>query len=196
MPARKPAGLITRAETKAKKAARIAHESALKPRRDLSANAPARLAGHEVAAATWRRMMRVYNELEAQVVTMMDQDLLIDYCILTEQVGELDELRASSFAAWKHINNSWPTIEGTLFGKDLIDAIAKLQDAFTDVVKLDGRVDRKRALLLQLRQSLYMTPRARAGAAPKEKEVVAPPDEMEKLLNNAGIFVAGQDEGK
>jgi hypothetical protein len=37
------------------------------------------------------------------------------------------------------------------------------------VVKVDGRVDRKRALLLQLRQSLYLTPRSRAGVMPKSK---------------------------
>ena len=184
MPARKPAGLRNRAETKAETAARIANEAALEPERGLSVQAPARLKDHKVAQAAWRRLMRIYGELQATVVTRMDMDLLVDYCILMEQVGELDELRAASFSAWKKLDERWTTIEADLAGKEFLTAIAQLQSAFTDVVKLDGRVDRKRAFLLQLRQSLYLTPRARAAAVPTKKEKPIPPDELEQLLDD------------
>jgi hypothetical protein len=184
MPARKPAGLRNRAETKAEKAERIANEAALEPERGLSVQAPARLKDHPVAGAAWRRLMRTYGQLKATIVTRMDMDLLVDYCILMEQVGELDELRAASFAAWKKLDERWTEIEGEFKGKDLLTAFAQLQSAFTDVIKLDGRVDRKRAFLLQLRQSLYLTPRARAAAVPAKKEKPIPPDELEQLLDD------------
>ena len=196
MPARKPAGLRNRAETKAAKAARIANEAALEPERGLSVQAPARLRDHPVAQATWRRMMRTYGELQATVVTRMDMDLLVDYCIITEQVTELDELRKASFAAWKKLDGKWSTIEADLSGKDLLTAIAQLQSAFTDVIKLDGRVDRKRALLLQLRQSLYLTPRARSAAVPAKKQKPEEPDDLEKLLDDVDSFVNGKQDGK
>jgi len=64
------------------------------------------------------------------------------------------------------------------------------------VVKLDGRVDRKRSLLLQWRQSLYLTPRARAGAAPAKKEKEEAPDPLEMLLNDVSDFVNGAGDGK
>lgn len=220
MPARKPFGLHTRHATKAEKAQREARESSVTPERELSVNAPARLKGHEVAAAAWRRIMRTYAELEGVIVTRLDQDLLVDYCILMEQLVEMDEMRKSSADIHKLILAKMARIEtqrkeiakslrgasteeaSVLLAKDEelenqhLDLALRLSTAFDTILKLDSRVDLKRSKLHTLRQSLYLTPRARAGAAPKEKEVQAPPDEMEKLLNSAGIFVAGQDEGK
>ena len=110
MPARKPAGLRNRAETKAETAARIANEAALEPERGLSVQAPARLKDHPVAQAAWRRLMRMYGELQATVVTRMDQDLLVDYCMLMEQVVERDNARA----ALKRVrrNKGSPGIDG------------------------------------------------------------------------------------
>ena len=158
---------------------------------------PARLFGHDVAAECWRRAMRAYGQVEATVVTQMDMDLLVDYCILTEQVTELDELRKASLAQWKRLNDNWAQVEKEVFGKELLQAVIALEHAFTDVVKLDGRVDRKRALLLQWRQSLYLTPRARAGVAPAGKEKEEPLDPMEQLLGNVTEFVnSGKDDKK
>lgn len=73
-----------------------------------------------------------------------------------------------------------------------VELASKCLDAFEAVVKLDGRADRKRDLLFKLRQSLYLTPRARAGAAPDKKEeepkVVDP---LEALLDDVNDFVNG-----
>jgi hypothetical protein len=57
------------------------------------------------------------------------------------------------------------------------------------VVKIDSRVDRKRALLLQQRQALYLTPRARAGAIPVQKQAEEPADDMDQLLSEVTRFV-------
>lgn len=169
----------------------------MQPRRDLPVDAPARLAGHEIASATWRRMMRQYNELEAQIVTRLDQDLLIDYCILMEQLAEMDEMRQSCMEIWKLLEKRRVEIQAEDPEKAIDLAVSALH-AFDDIAKLDSRVDRKRTLLHKWRQSMYIDPRARAGAAPKEKEKEQPMDEMEKLLGNVTQFVnsGSQDEGK
>lgn len=191
MPAKKPISLHNGHATRGEKEARVAREEALSPDGDLPMRVPSRLFGHEVAAECWRRVMRAYSQVEATVVTQMDMDLLVDYCILTEQVAELDELRKASFASWKKLDDGWAKVEEELHGKELLQAVIAMQQAFNDVVKLDGRVDRKRSLLLQLRQSLYLTPRARAGVAPAKKEEAAPLDPMEQLLGQVTEFVNG-----
>jgi phage terminase small subunit len=183
MPARKPAGLINRAETKAKRAARVDGEQSLTPEKSLPMRPPARLLGHETAVATWRRTLRTYGEIEAQVVTRLDSDLLVDYCILMEQVHELDEIRQTAYKVWKTIKASWARIATTGDADEIGKKAQELAAALSEIVKLDGRGDRKRALLLQLRQSLYLTPRARAGAAPKKKEEEQPLDDMDMLLS-------------
>lgn len=216
MPARKPSALINRHETAAEKRERAAKEAALRPVKCLPVDAPTRLAGHPIAEKVWRRMARLYNEIEGEIVTRLDMDLLIDYCILIEQVGELDQMRKAAFQAWladgvaldratqKAMKAQAEAERAARLAKEageeipmgLFDQVAKLEEqaielaakavnAFEAVVKLDSRVDRKRALVLQLRQSLYLTPRARAGAAPTPKEPEEQPDELERLLDEA-----------
>jgi phage terminase small subunit len=48
---------------------------------------------------------------------------------------------------------------------------------------MDARLDGKRKLLHTLSQSLYLTPRSRAGVAPEQKEPEHDDDPMDKLLN-------------
>jgi hypothetical protein len=210
MPAKKPAGLITRAETKADKAARIAREDALKPSRELPKRPPTALAGHKVAQATWRRSMATYLDLEASIVTRLDLDLLVDYCLLMEQVTQLDEIRGAAYQAWSEINRkfnelcaagkpdkekktvSMETVQPPT-AEELGKMATRLQAAMTAVKDIDGRADRKRSLLLQLRQSLYLTPRSRAGTAPVSRED-APEvvDPMEQLLGQVTSYVNGE----
>ena len=184
MPAKKPAGLIVRAETKAVRKERADGEAALKPREPLPIKPPARLAGHPAAGALWRRMIRMYSGLAAEIVSNLDQDMLVDYCILYEQSVEMDNLRT---AARKNYNKSQRTLDRK--AKDeTVDAkvFIKLQNSVNwsldEIIKLDARVDRKRSLLHTLRQSLYLTPRARAGFVPPEKPPEKPKTDMEKIL--------------
>jgi phage terminase small subunit len=202
MPARKPAGLRNRAETKAETAARIANEASMEPERGLSVQAPARLKDHQVAQATWRRMMRTYGQLKATVVTRMDIDLLVDYCLLMEQLQELDRMRKVAYQLWLELGKRHDKIlqeskqiedpsSVETKEEEAIKLATKVIDAFYAVVKLDGRVDRKRDLLLKWRQSLYLTPRARSAAAPEKKEKPEPVDPLETLLDDVSDFVNG-----
>jgi hypothetical protein len=185
MPAKKPASLIVRAETKAMRKKRADGEAALQPREPLRLKPPARLTGHPVASALWRRMIAMYNGLGAEIVTRLDQDMLVDYCLLEEQSGEMDRLRA---AAMKNYAKAQKTLDRKFKDEDVdLKLFIKLSDSvnwsLSEIVKLDARVDRKRALLHDLRQSLYLTPRSRAGVAPPEKPPEKPKTEMSKLID-------------
>lgn len=220
MPASKPSALVVRHETAAEKRARGEREAALRPDRGLPLDPPTRMCGHPVAEKTWRRLVRLLNSLEGEIATRLDVDMLIDYCILVEQVGELDQMRKASYQTWlaagvaadraktraekAQAEAEREAKSAQAAGEDipvgLFDQVTRLEEkavelasqavnAFEAVVKLDSRVDRKRALLLQLRQSLYLTPRARAGTAPAEKEKPEEPDELEQLLNEANDVI-------
>lgn len=179
MSARKPQSLKQRHDTKADKEARLAAEAAFKPARPLPKEPPPQLAGHDVARATWRETMRTYGELEAQVADRLDLGLLIDYCLLVEQVGEMDKVAAIARAAVAKTDEDESETWSTLQAIDM-------------VVKLDARTDRKRALLLQMRQSLYLTPRSRAGVQPPRKEAPEPEDELERLLKGVDLGTHGK----
>lgn len=145
----------------------------------------ARLNGHKVALEVWRRVMREYNMVDAKIVTRLDIDLLIDYCMLMEQLSEIDRMRGVSYQVWLQLSERRTELQNE--GED-IAAVAmalKVVGAFDAIVKLDARADQKRKSLLGLRQSLYMTPRARAGTAPKGKDEKPVEDAFEKLLNES-----------
>jgi hypothetical protein len=192
MPARKPSSLINRHETAEERAEREERDAALRPNRALPQNPPASLRGRKTAEVVWRRLIRMYGELEAEIITRLDMDLLVDYCILAEQVSELDAMRKAAMSQFELLD----TLRKKYIDEGKIESAvvtgAKMEATFEDTLKLDGRVDRKRDLMFRLRQSLYLTPRARAGTAPKgkdkEAEVVDP---MEALLGEVNTFVNG-----
>jgi phage terminase small subunit len=182
MPAPKPVGLHTRHATKPEIEQRAAQEEALTGGTKLPAM-PARLKDHPVAQATWRRMKREYDKVEAVVVTRLDMDQLIDYCILEEQKSEIDQMRRAAYDSMLVLAKELEKLrkKGDIEGAAKV--ASRVIDATNEVVQLDSRADRKRDLLMKLRQSLYLTPKARAGAAPKTKLDEPPEDPFEQLLN-------------
>ncbi len=196
MPASKPSNLIKRHETAAEKSARESAENAMNSGRQLPQEAPARLTKHKVAAKAWRSMMREYNAIEGQIVTRLDQDLLIDYCILVEQADEIDRLRKSAFMIWEKLGKAYANAIMENHPEEAVQLMGDINDSFENIIKLDGRADRKRALMLQIRQSLYLTPRSRAGAAPDPKEKEEPKDALEKLLDEANEIINGGQGAK
>jgi hypothetical protein len=189
MPARKPAGLSKRHSTKAERKAKTAAESAMTPKAELPAKPPAALTGHTVAAKLWKQTINMYGDLDAQIVSMLDQDLLIDYCLIVEQLGEMDQLRTDAMKSWERAETTIKKKAKIADGKEFVRMLMALNHAFDEITKLDARVDIKRKLLLQLRQSLYLTPRSRAGVAPAEKPPEKPKSDMEKLLDEDEVEV-------
>ena len=183
MPARKPQSLITKHETSAEQAQRARRESQFRSKHQLSNNPPARLKGHKAAAAAWRRIMHLYNEIQGEIVTRLDIDHLVDYCLLLEQLSRIDIMSDVAYKAWLQLAGEHERlIEAGKPDEAILMAIQVL-GAFDAVTKLDARADRKRDLLLKWRQSLYLTSRSRAGVVPAQKMPVEPPDELTRLLD-------------
>lgn len=195
MPARKPKALIVRHETAAELQAREESESRLRPARQLPTNAPAALKDMKVAAETWRRTMREYNSAKGEIVTRFDLDLLLDYCVLAEQVAELDQMRSDARQLYKYLikKNKEMRDEGQVAESVMMSD--KIQSMMDHIIKLDSRVDRKRDLMFKMRQHLYLTPRSRAGVAPEQKRKEKEVDPLEAFLNEVTDYVnEGQDD--
>jgi hypothetical protein len=67
--------------------------------------------------------------------------------------------------------------------KDYLGALFQANALLQRYQGMDARLDGKRKLVFTLAQAMYLTPRSRAGVAPKQKEEEQPKNEMEELLN-------------
>lgn len=183
MPAKKPAMLITRAETLADQQARINSEIAMSPKTKLSTRPPARLKGHNIASEAWTRLLKLYKAIDGELANAFDESLLIDYCMVIEEEQEL----SNTFALMKDQINDMQKIADVLkrdssLPKEHVRKFQNLIYGARDVLlKTDARRDGKRKLSHLLGQALYFTPRSRGGVPPPEK-VTQLMDEMSKLL--------------
>lgn len=189
MPAKKPASLSQRHDTKADRAARADAESAVRPRTVLSADPPAALHGRALASSTWRRLLELQAETKAAqdgapLITAFDADLLIKYCVLEEELVELAKLRA---LIQKEYESQLKTVQKMKPDKDTQKDYLHLWDVvnalFARFQGVDARLDGKRKLQVSIAQSMYLTPRARAGVPINEAPPTAPESAMEKHLN-------------
>ena len=183
MPAPKPSTLSQRHDTKADRAARTAAESAMAPKTQLSSKPPERLRGHVTAQSVWKRIVALYQELDGEIATAFDADLLTKYCLLQEEVIELEKLRAEMMTdykdqhkAAKKIKPNPETLKDWLAMWTVVNALGQKFQG------LDARLDGKRKLMLSIEQSLYLTPRSRAGVTPPTKPPEDAPSEMDDIL--------------
>lgn len=185
MPAKKPADLVVRADTKANRGRRAEGEAAITPKQPLDQRPPAQLTGR-IARAIWEQTVSMYFTLDARIVSLLDQGLLMDYCIACEQLAQIDELRATSMTNYTQMQTS---LDKVLISKKEIDPklltrmVNAVNRSLDEIIKLDARADRKRALLHTFRQSLMLTPRSRGGVNPDEKKAEAPKSELDKLID-------------
>jgi len=115
--------------------------------------------------------------------------------VLAEQVHELDGMRATAREIYKNLSKLYSQFMKNNQETDALLMASKVTSAFDAVVKLDGRVDRKRDLMFKMRQHLYLTPRSRAGVAPSQKEREKEVDPLEAFLNEVTEYVNdGQNE--
>lgn len=189
MPAKKPASLINRHETEAERQAREQREAALRPGRGLPAQAPTQLDNRKTGQAAWRYLMRRWGEAEGEIVTSLDLHLVINFCMAVDQLSQLNVMRDAAYDAWLIIAGDQQKAVEEERADDAVLLAIKVVGAFDAVLKLDSRIDRKMDLLHKLGQSLYLTPRARTGVAPKKKDPDEPKDELEELLDDVTEYV-------
>ena len=183
MPARKPLGLSNRHDTKADRSARTADESAMTPGTQLTVATPPRLRRHAHAAATWKRIVGLYGEIDATIATAFDQDLLTKYCLLDEEAIELEKMRRTTLSDWEANQKKASKIKPTADNmKEWVQMWAVVNAMHQRFQGMDARLDGKRKLMHALEQSLYLTPRSRAGVAPNAKEPEEPQSDMEEMV--------------
>lgn len=117
-------------------------------------------------------MIKLYGEVDGSIATAFDQDLLAKYCLLEDECDTLQNIRDETLTEHSSIKKTL-----SKFGKpkteDIKEYIALLEQKNALLARyqgLDARLDGKRKLLHALAQSLYLTPRSRAGVSPTTKE--------------------------
>lgn len=200
MPVRKPQGLKKRHDTAEEKSARISDELAMTPKRELPLSPPIQLKGHKIACSEWRNQIKLYNEMEAKIVSGLDRGILLDYCMAVEQLYEMYDMRTSALALWKSLNDVYNKVKESrgenneIEYETVLHAAELLETAYDKITKLDARVDQKVKMIHTLRQSLYLTPRSRSAAVPTKKPMEEPESDMDKVLNyNPADFLHNPD---
>jgi len=185
MAAKKPLSLHSNPAKKGKAYVkeREAAENAFQTKKNLSIRPPAALKGRKIAESVWRRLVRALNELENSPVNRLDTDILTIYCILTEELSELDQMRQATWQAWLKKEGE---------GKGKTENKPGQDNLVEQMTKIDGRRDRKLGLLHQISQTMYLTPRSRAGVMPKAKQPFQEKDDLDKLLDQFEGLTGGE----
>lgn len=199
MPARKPAALQQGHDTNAEKDARQNMESLAKTL-PVSKTPPRELRGFEIARRTWRTIVGDFLKTEGMELDKLDKHILLDLCLAEEEMVELMKMRVVAFRQWEANNEDIKSSKASVARLvrevaeefELSEArrialgfLKKNQELYKTILSLDARIDQKKKLKVTYYQSLYLTPRARAGAHPsaKKDERNEPLDPMEALLS-------------
>jgi len=164
-------------------------ESAVRPRTLLSVRPPAKLKGKNTAMAVWEDIITLQGETQAAedgspIITSFDKDLLIKYCLAEEECLWLEGIRTEVERTYRAANKRLERMKprgGDL--KDYFNALSMVNALLNRLKDFDARLDGKRKLLHTLAQSLYLTPRSRAGVAPAEREPPKPKSKLGKLID-------------
>lgn len=153
----------------------------MRPRTQLCADVPPRLRGHKTAAAQWKRSIKLYAEVDGVIITAFDENLLIDYCLLVEELPILEKLRDEMRDAW---NAELKTVKRMKSGDEKIKQWGVVNALYQNFKGMDARVDGKRKLKHEAETKLYLTPRSRAGVAPQDKPKEPEKSGLEELLSD------------
>jgi hypothetical protein len=186
MPARKLVTLMNSHDSKKNRDERGAAEKIMTLPEKLTTNPPRALRFHKVASSTWKKIIKLYLSVEGQIVTLFDEETIIQFCLLIEEIPWMAGIRDSVEVEYKAIekqvskNRSLKVTDESY--KNYLHLLEQYGAILARLQGLDARLDGKRKLIHSLSQSLYLTPRSRAGVAPPEK-IIEIQSEMEKLLS-------------
>lgn len=190
MSARKLSVLMNRHDSNAARDKRTAAEKSMTPREPLQLAPPARLKGHKIASGLWKKIVTLYFSVEGQIATAFDEEILINFCLLREECDWLDEIRGKvggEFIAIEKMISKKPSANDEAKMKNYLKLLEQYGAILARLQGIDARLDGKRKLTHSMAQSLYLTPRSRAGVAPPVKEQVKEMDPMEALLSEIDL---------
>jgi hypothetical protein len=184
MPARKLNLLNKRSLTKDNIAARIEAESSTTPRTLLTLKPPQELKGHKKAESVWKWAIGLYSEIDGTIATAFDEPTLIDVCMLKEEIPELVILRATQLKDYEARLRAINKIKAIPENEKILEGMWKVVNgSYQNFKSTCARLDSKRKLLHLLGQSLYLTPRSRAGVPVPEKPKAEEKSAMDNLLD-------------
>lgn len=174
MPAKKHSSLIVRHSTKDEKKDRLSQESAMTPIEMLSLEVPPALQGerYRYAAGVWIRCIGLYLELQTMLATPLDENLLIKYCKAEQQFVEIEQFRNEKIEELISTREKARKIKLTGNVKQLKEwrqIQTTINEMEKNIASLDARLDAKGKYIHSMQQSLYLTPRSRAGVSPQKK---------------------------
>lgn len=185
MPARKLNLLNKRSLNKSDIAARVDAELSATPKTLLTLKPPEELKGHKKAVAVWKWVIGLYSEVDGTIATAFDEPTLIDVCMLKEEIPELVVLRYTQKKDYEARQVALNKIKSTPENEKFLVEMWKITNgSYQNFKSTCARLDAKRKLLHLLGQSLYLTPRSRAGVSPPQKDAAPEEDLMEALLNS------------
>jgi hypothetical protein len=175
MPAKKPLALIVRHDTKKEIRERSERESAMVPTELLSVDVPHALEGerYKYAAKAWKRCVSLYLDLQSAIATPLDENLLVKYCKAEQQFIEMEKLRDEKINEWEVARGKANKIKLTGDAKQLKEwrqMWELINDMERVITVLDARLDAKGKYIHSMQQSLYLTPRSRAGVTPSKRK--------------------------
>lgn len=208
MPAKKSAALQQGHDTLAEKAQRAAGEAMSSCAVPIPKRPPKELSGHLVARRVWSQIVKQFDQVEGRMLDNLDRHLLIDLCLVEEEMLEIKEMRSIAHEQWvgltpkvRDAQSDYARLKKERADRDelrlaremAISLLKANQDLYKTIIQLDARGDQKRKLKLAYYQSMYLTPRSRSGANPEGKENTdkKAEDPMESLINTpSGVFEA------
>lgn len=120
--------------------------------------------------------------MEADLVSSLDFDLLLDYCMMTEYANDLDRLYSVSIKTLAKLERKAKS--GKASAESVAGSIGYISES---IVGINARAERQRMALQKLREALYLSPKARAGFIPAKKPAPPTPSEMAGILEGAGL---------
>lgn len=127
---------------------------------DLPKSPPADLKGMSVARNTWRRLMKIHDQLPGQLYNSLDRGFLIGYCLAVQARQNALQLEADTYQGFQE-------------GRFELDDLLK--------VRAEARMATR--LASDLEKQLYGTPKSRGGVNPEAKETTDPMEiEMRSIM--------------
>jgi len=189
MPARKHSSQQKGHDLNDEKRTRDDAARAVTPRTVLEIKPHAALKNHKIAAGVWTEILTLQAETKAAedgtpIITSFDKDLLIKYCLLEEECIWLEGIRADIEDDYLSVRSKLRRVKpkGNAL-KDYYNVLGQVNALLARLQGMDARLDGKRKLLHSLAQSVYLTPRSRAGVAPEGREPQKPKNKLTAMLD-------------
>lgn len=190
-----------------------AAESAFHSRVRLPKSPPAQLDGLPAAQAAWRALLKVHSDLPADLLSGLDRDFLIGYCLAVQMrtnALELERIVTERYRAGQAELSDLRELVSAVIdrcqaGKEELSELLKLENLVTDrrqaaqaeyseLIKARAELRQTVRLVSDLEKQIYATPKSRAGVVPLAREE-SPQEVVEREMRDLDRLLEEGDDG-